>query len=78
MTGKHAATGEAQIIQLFKTEKPSNADSAFWEWGQTYVDGGILNLLAIVEDLNQAGDEGEFRAAASELKAEVESWPDFD
>lgn len=68
-----------EAAHLFQREPtPPEARSAFWEWGSEYVDGGINNLLAIVGDMTEAPNEGAFREAAEELKAEVGSWPDFD
>lgn len=68
-----------QAAHLFSREPaPTERNSAFWEWGKDYVDGPILNLLSIVDDMKDAPDEEAFCAAAKELVAEVESFPDFD
>ena len=66
---------DAQIIQLFKRDKPPAEDSTFWEWGKTFVEHGILNLEAIVEDVAGSQTEEQLKARLAELRAEVETYP---
>lgn len=68
-----------QASHLFQREPtPTERRSEFWEWGRVYVDEGILNLDAIVDDMKNATNEAEFKAACAELVEEVGRFPDLN
>lgn len=67
-----------QAAALFQREPAPVERTKFWDWGKEYVDGPILNLQAIVDDMTNAENEEAFRVACKELVAEVGNFPDFD
>lgn len=68
-----------EAAHLFQREPPPEQDSAFWEWGKEYVNGGgFLNLSVLVDDMTAADDEESFGSAVKALQAEVRSWPDLE
>lgn len=62
---------------LFQREKPPAEDSKWWAWGKEFVEGdGINNLIQIVDEMQSVDNEEKLRVLVSELKSEVENYPD--
>jgi len=65
-----------EAAHLFRREpSPTEEKSAFWKWGSEWVEDGILNLDAIVDDVKNSATEEELRRALIELRNEVETYP---
>jgi hypothetical protein len=65
-----------QAAHLFKREPtPAESRSKFWEWGEKWVDEGVLNLEYILGEVKGATSEEDLRRALSDLRDEVESYP---
>lgn len=65
------------VIQLFKDKPPAPEQQPEWEFCRDVYDNGLNNLAFLVESLEQAESEDEFRNLLRELKDEVGRWPDL-
>lgn len=68
----------AQIIQLFKRDKPPTEDSEWWKWGKGFVEDGVLELETVVEDIKECPSEEALRRSLQELKNIVSDIPSLD
>lgn len=65
-----------QAAHLFRREPtPAEERSKFWVWGQEWIDEGILNFQAIVDDVMSSSSEEELRRTLTELRDEIETYP---
>lgn len=72
------ADNVVEAAHLFRRE-PAPEVRDTWDWFGEYVNGGgVLNLVAIVDDMTNADSEESFLAAARQLRAEVGSYPDLE
>jgi hypothetical protein len=67
------------VIPLFKDATPpptSEVSSKFWQWGQGFVEAGVLNLAQLVDEIQEAETEEQLLDLVRQLKSEVATYPD--